>query len=563
MQRVGWSAVALTLVTLAVFGPALVGEYVADDLQLVRSSPTFAGISYLWEAVRSPFWGFELGYWRPLASGLLCVGHAVAGGEAVGAHAIALLVHLLAIAGAGLAARELTGDARKALIVAALFALHPAQVEPVAWASALGDPLAGAASLFALWRWLVWRRGTRALPLGALAGLLLALLAKESGLAVVGLFVLAEWLAPGERRRAKGMVWLGVAAVVLSWLALRALVFGDVAAGFDRGRMELGFDLGQATSLRAILAARYLGVLVCPVALGPYRPMPADPSLLSGAGLPACVGLAVFAGLFVRARRRGHGAVALGLGIVAVALAPVVLLPASLGPWPVVDRYLYLAVFGLALSLCTWVRWPGWVVLAVLAAAAGRSALQVPAWRTHANVVEGALVQSPDHPLPHYMQAVLDQEAAARDRRRHASARAEFVRAAELMRLPHYAHRQLVLTIGPDIAIGGAYAALFGALLPFAQVRTEFEAAAQAFPEVARVAYALGVCYAEGNDFARAEVAFLRADALDPHPNQALALAQLFARAGRRADAIAWAETALARAPGYPPAVAFLASLGR
>ena len=529
----------------------------------MRSSPTCAGIGYLWEAVRSPFWGFELGYWRPLASGLLCVGHAVAGGEAWGAHAIALLVHLLAIACAGLAARELTGDARKALVVAGLFALHPAQVEPVAWASALGDPLAGAASLFALWRWLVWRRGTRALPVGALAGLLLALGAKESGLAVVGLFVLAEWLAPGERRRAKSTVWLAVAAVVLGWLALRVLVFGDFAAGFDRGRMELGFDLDQAIGLRATLAARYLLVLVCPLVLGPHRPMPADPALLSGGGLLACVGLLAFALLFVRAHRRGRGTVALGFGIVAVALAPVVFLPASLGPWPVVDRYLYLAVFGLALALGTWVRGSAWVVLAVLAAAAGRGAPEVPAWRTHAKVVEGALAQSPEHPLPHYVQAVLHQEAAASDRRRYASARAEFVRAAELMRQTHYAQRQLERTIGPDIAIGGAYAALFGSLLPFAQVRTEFEAAAGAFPDVARVAYALGVCYAEGNDFARAEVAFLRADALDPHPNQALALAQLFARAGRRVDAIAWAETALARVPGYPPAVELLRQLRR
>ncbi len=564
MQRVGWSAVAVGLLALLAFVPALAGDYVADDLQLVRGSPAFAGIAHLWDAVRAPFWGDELGYWRPLTSGLLCVGHALAGGEAWGAHAIALLAHLLAGACAGLSARELTGDARAAVVVAGLFLLHPVQVEPVAWASALGDPLAGAASLFALWRWLAWRRAARGLPVSALVGLGLALGAKESGMATVGLFVLAEWLVPAPRGRAPLRAWGGVAVVVVAYVALRMLAYGDPAAGFDRGRLDLGFDAGQAIGLRAYLAARYLGVLAAPFDLGPYRSVPADPRLLAAPVLASFAAVVAFLLLFRRARRTARHAAALGLAVIAAALAPVVLLPASLGPWPVVDRYLYLATFGCALALGMVLRaprLPAWTAPVVLVLAAGACALHVPAWRTHARVVEGALRQSPDHPLPHYMHGVLEQEAAGADRRRYATARAAFERARDLLAQPQYARHQLIATIGPDIALGAAYSALFGGLLPYAQVRGEFEAVTRAFPAVARAAFGLGVCYAEGGDVPRAEIAFRRADDLDPQPNHALALAQLFARAGRPDDARAWAETALARAPGYGPAVEFLARL--
>ena len=46
---------------------------------------------------------------------------------------------------------------RPAGCAALLFALHPVQVESVAWASALNDPLFGCLALFSIERFLAWR----------------------------------------------------------------------------------------------------------------------------------------------------------------------------------------------------------------------------------------------------------------------------------------------------------------------------------------------------------------------------------------------------------------------
>jgi uncharacterized membrane protein YdjX (TVP38/TMEM64 family) len=57
-------------------------------------------------------------------------------------HLTTVMAHVLATALAFLIARKLLLDAGGALLAAAIFGLHPMQVESVSWISAVNDPLA-------------------------------------------------------------------------------------------------------------------------------------------------------------------------------------------------------------------------------------------------------------------------------------------------------------------------------------------------------------------------------------------------------------------------------------
>ena len=144
---------------------------------------------------------------------------------------MSLLAHLAAVLTAWRLATRLIGDERAGFLAALLFALHPLTAEPVAWAAAVNDPLAGALVLSALVAHARWR--ARA-PEGAarpfvdrvpVAGgvlALLALLAKEQAL-VVPLLVIGLDLAlrrlPSARSLAPYVVALGV------WYLARAVIF--------------------------------------------------------------------------------------------------------------------------------------------------------------------------------------------------------------------------------------------------------------------------------------------------------------------------------------------------
>ncbi|HLU40482.1 MAG TPA: tetratricopeptide repeat protein [Planctomycetota bacterium] len=549
LRRPPWPLVAVWLCTLAVFLPALAGEYADDDLDLLETSPTFAGIEHLFDAVRAPFWGYELGYWRPLTSALLCVGHEVGGGHPVAIHAAVLLVHLGAATLAfGIARRLGVGPAASAA-AAALFALHPCQVESVAWVAAAGDPLAGAATLLSVWAWLGWRARSTGLPWLAWLAFALALASKESGLMALGWIAAAEVVQRGEPgRRGVFPAWGGLLVVVGLWFWLRVLVFGDLGAGFDRGRLDLD-DAGlRGVLLRAWLAGGFLAVPTGWLGFTPYRVVPADPEGLRRALVPfaliaALWGATTFAA--VRARRRVAVLGALGFG---VAITPAVLLPANLGPWPLVDRYVYTALFGVALLLAGSGLCPP-AFGAVLALAAGTySATLVPQWRSHDTVVDRALRDVPEHPEAHYLAAnrerarmqslpaTLKYEAERRERAR--AAFDAYQRVQELLEQPLYAGAHLRAVLGVHAAVGAADVALAGGLRPPGVVLAEVEALARAHPSSASVQVMLGVALHATGDFTAAEQAWRRALELDPGSEPARAnLVRLYRSLGREEDA--------------------------
>ncbi|MEZ5965276.1 MAG: tetratricopeptide repeat protein [Planctomycetota bacterium] len=562
---------------LAVFLPALRGGYVDDDLDLLISSPAFAGPAHLWDAVRAPFWGDDLGYWRPLTSLLMSVGHTLGGGHPWPTHALAVVAHLgAATLVFAIFSRFAIGSGTCALAAAA-FALNPCQVESVAWVAALGDPLAGAATLLSVWGWLRWRQsGAVGVPWLAWLGVALALASKESGITAVGWLIAAEACvaAPPVGRPTAVRAWGGVFVVVLLWLGLRMLVFGDARAGFDRASLDTGAHGLHGVALRIHLAAAFLVLPSGWLGFTPYRWIPPDASGLLGAGLDFAPWLVVLLAAWVTAWRRRPRALALGVLGTFVAIAPAALLPQGLGPWPLVDRYAYLVVVGVVAAPLASGACRAWLALVVVAASAVASGRLVGEWRDQDRVVARAQRDCPLHPETHYLFGRLELEraevaaravagaAARRDHLRRAALAFRVVQAA--LRRPLYAGAHLREVLGFNARLAEAMAALTGGLRTAAAVAAELERLAAQRSDSAQVQVMLGVVRAESGDLARAETAWRHALDLDAGAHEAaFNLGRLYAGQGRLDDARAMLALALHLNPQNSEALRLLGELPR
>ena len=182
---------ALALLGLLVYLGGLGGQFVYDDHILIEGNRYCASLGAAVHAFFEPLWASDPqgeipnAFWRPLTVVVLAITRDLAGLEPRAFHVVSLLLHLAATWAAWRLATRLLRCGTLGWLVAALFAVHPAHVESVAWASAVNDPLFALFAMLSLERYLAWReRGLRGVPWAAGVLLLLGLLAKEQALVV-------------------------------------------------------------------------------------------------------------------------------------------------------------------------------------------------------------------------------------------------------------------------------------------------------------------------------------------------------------------------------------------
>jgi Flp pilus assembly protein TadD len=270
-----------------------------------------------------------------------------------GFHLLSLALHALAaVAVFGLLVR-LTRAPAAAAAGALLFAVHPVQVEAVAWASGAKDVLSGALGILALLAYVIAaersirraRQGSAPVFTLATVLYLLALLAKPNA---VVLALLAGILDAGIVGRPLRRVLPTAGA----WLALAvpvALVTRSAQAGAG---MLPDVALWQRPLVAADALLFYARKLVWPLGLAPdYGRTPevsaSRPEFLFAWLLPLALGLLAWR------LRRTRPWIAVGAAIFVAALAPVLgLLPFTFQTYSTVaDHYLYLAMLGPALVL--------------------------------------------------------------------------------------------------------------------------------------------------------------------------------------------------------------------
>ncbi|MGE3172328.1 MAG: tetratricopeptide repeat protein [Planctomycetota bacterium] len=566
------SVALLLLAVTLVFARALGGAFVYDDLTLLAGNP---GLHDPWDLVAlwtTPLWGEQLGHWRPLTAQLMALGWWLGDGQPWAIHAMALLLHLLA----ALAVARLwrLGGGPPAMLpgtlAALLFALHPAQAESVAWCAALNDVLAGACALHGLCAWLRFRAEGRTRDLlAAITLAALALAAKEGGAVTPLLYVASDLLrrGGGTHGSARGARFAALWPLLLLplWWLLRTLVFGDAAGGLDRTTFAhpgSPFAIGAATGSGLVMH------LLWPFGLVMFAPVAQVGAAAFALGGLALAGLAALLW-------RGGARVRTGALLVLAGVVPPMLTTASLGPYPIADRYLYLPCAGLGLLLAAPIasargpafaaRWT-WVLCALVAAFATLSFARLDTWSDQESFVDRALERYPSDPRLHLMRGQLLLERAAGDARELPAATAALQQArlllgGDLRRQDHLAQ------VRADVAIGLGWCALLQAATrqrpDWQPVEREFLDLTERWPDRSDPWVALGILRAQTGRVPAAEQAFRRAIELDPGNGRAhLNMAQLLLQNGDVAGARRHLEEALRISPEDAVARQLLERLG-
>jgi hypothetical protein len=260
-----------------VFGPRLGKEFIYydDDEYLFHNSAIQHGLT--WAGAR---WALTTGYaanWHPLTWLSHMADISLFGLNPVPLHAMNLLWHIVNTLLLFLVLRSLTVSSWRSAWVAALFAVHPAHVESVAWAAERKDLLSTAFGLAAMWAYGRWVRERSA---GRYVVLLLlfaaALMSKPMlvSLPVVLLLLdfwpIGRWNA-GERSR--GELILEKAPLFLMAGASTVVTFLVQRAGGAVRTLE-SFPLPARIGNAFVAYAGYLKMAVWPTRLAVFYPHP-------------------------------------------------------------------------------------------------------------------------------------------------------------------------------------------------------------------------------------------------------------------------------------------------
>lgn len=351
-QRFVWSF-ALIVLVLAVFAPIVGHEFLKfdDDAVITENTALRAGLTG--EGVRWAFSTLYWGNWMPVTwlSHMLDV--QVSGFLPGGHHRTSRLLQALNAILLFFVLARMTGAVAPSAFAAAVFAIHPLQVEPVAWAAARRDLLSGL--FFVLTLGAYARYVARpSLPRYAAVAIAFALgLASKPMLVTVPflLLLLDDWPLgrvrgpwPDVRARLPGLILEKVPLLALSGAAAAIAYIAQRKAGAPG---EAALSLGTRLANAVVSYALYLKRIVWPVRLSVFYPFVAEDltaALVFGAfALIAGVTVAL---VVVRHRRYLLTGWLWFLGM----LVPVIGLVAF-GQNVAADRFVYLPLIGLALGV--------------------------------------------------------------------------------------------------------------------------------------------------------------------------------------------------------------------
>jgi len=435
--------------------------WVYDDPPQIPQNPNlewsrfgFLITHQLWASVA----GVEGRFYRPLLTLWFLINKTLFGLNPHAFHVTAVLAHIVAVALAFFVARALLKDAGASLFAAAIFGVHPLQVESASWISSVNDSLAAS---FCFASFLAYRKARTTLRSPGvwwtLAGILflLALLTKEvavvlPGIILVDLFSDSRAEAKSESKsdskpvphsepqpaysrsvRAAAIATYG--AVAVFWLVLRSWALGVSAAVSS----PLPWSTAFLSAPKIVLFNLYR--VVVPAGLSPHYEFRLVETL-SPQFFLTFLAMIVLAWLAIFAAR---GDVRLW---VALAWLIFPMLPSLNLRWMneddfIHDRYMYMTMLGAALlvgsayaGIRDWTtnKWPGMRLVRPLAAClvvilAFASAIQSEYWANDVVLFARAVDRAPENEW-----AQLNYGSALSARGKYADAAPHFVRSYEL-----------------------------------------------------------------------------------------------------------------------------------
>ncbi len=264
-------------------GGALPGAFHYDDFHAIVDNPairTWDPVGYFLSSHTSSGWTEGASY-RPVTVTSFAAS-VLAGGMSAGHFLLVnLILHAISAWLVYLIGRRLLHDHRWAAVAALVFAVHPVNAEAVNYVVARSSLLSVMVTLVAFWALLKREEGMRGGLALALAAYSLALLSKESAIALLPPVLCMGWLLGRRDVRASGAFLVVTALFVVLWRLMSAETlrpFGDTGAVYPFWAF-------------LEIVAKGLGVWVWPWPLGLDHPVVFARSF--DAGLAAiCVGVA-------------------------------------------------------------------------------------------------------------------------------------------------------------------------------------------------------------------------------------------------------------------------------
>lgn len=535
--------------------------FASDDLEQVLNNPFIKHFRNLTGAFTSSVWSFTAvdivftvdPYFRPVFTSLLIINYALFGTAPWGWHLVNVLIHASVTLFVFVVVREVTDRRWVAGLTACLFAVHPAHAESVAWVSGVTDPLMTLLLLPAFYFYLRFRkRGTWYLLVSALGLFFLALLTKETAIAMVVMVAYCElWHFKREDVSIRRLI---AASKILILFAIPTVIYILMRYNALGGKLfggEARYPLIPSLLTIPLVLLKYVGLMVIPWGYS-YQHYTAFAETVAGA---------LFLGPVVVLAAIGIGAVKLKSRLMTFAvvwfvvmLAPALVALRSLEPaFLIQERYLYAPSIGICLAIALGIEGlatRGWFgsrgrVIATAAATllmllwAGVFIRQNRVWDDTVTVFKNSVAVSPHEPLAH---ALLSRSYYEAGRPREAEAEAH-----------------ATLDLDPRCAPGYLNLSYFARMSGKLDKACEYlEQGISAVPEgimtrydLATMHLNLGLLYGQRKMFERGEENLLRSIEIAPRPVAWYYTAGFYAEQGRFEDARVMYEKTVAHVPRW------------
>jgi tetratricopeptide (TPR) repeat protein len=588
-------AAVLAIVTVAVYAPVRHHPFFTMDDEAYVVNNAHLRNSSFGETLGWAFTSYDLANWHPVTWLSHAADVQMFHLDPAGHHDVNLLLHTLNAVLLFWIFLSATGYAGRSFMVAALFALHPVNVETVAWVSQRKTILSVLFFLLALaaYRWYVQKpRIGRYAVVGALY--LLGLMAKPQ--VITFPFVLLLWdYWPLRRMFASSesgngsippqkFLWLVLEKVPLLVLSALSGILTMAAQG-SAGPMQyypLPFRLGNAV----VSYARYIGKAFWPSTLAVFYP---HPELTLGYVTMALLLLLAITTLVLQQQTRRY--LAVGWFWFLGTLVPMIGI-VQVGEQAMADRYAYLSFIGIFVMVC-WSAgdffrqrqlspvWPAAGSVAVLLTLCVLTRQQLSYWSdnvrlwTRMQAISSASYEveenlgvallerrQPEAAMHHFQQVIDSVPTVSPDIGRelagYASVAHLYVGAYDLQHgqpavaILHYKkvldlaqsfaaqnnHENVppVLTRMKAAALGNMGDAYY-AMRDLQQAKDSYEAALLLDSHSAREWIGLGIVEQKSGDLPTALRAYARAAQIQPSPVGLLLLAQALDQSGRREEA--------------------------
>jgi len=349
----------LVLVTLALYNPLIHAPFLNfDDSSYVQNAHVRSGLS--WETIRWAFKTRDLSNWQPLTWLSHALDVQIFGLAPAGHHYVNVLFHALNVVLLFLLLERSTGAFWRSFIVAALFAVHPVNVESVAWISERKNVLSMLFFLTGLMAYVSYaRRISLSRYLIAFVSFALGLMTKPQVITFPFVLLLMDYWpldrldasaregseAPGRAFLKGPLSWLLVEKIPLFVLCAASAVI-TMKMQTDAIHLEIPLRIRLENAL--ISYVEYLGKAVWPRNLALLYPHP----MLSVSAVKAAMASVLLIVITILALiGRKHRYIPFGWFWFLGTLVPMIGV-VQVGVQAMADRYAYIPFIGLFIVVC-------------------------------------------------------------------------------------------------------------------------------------------------------------------------------------------------------------------